>query len=293
MTCPGNQSAPSGNGSPVAVTFAAPVVTGGVAPLQVSCAPASASLFPVGSTTVRCSATDATERTASCTFTVIVSAPLPQLSRTRFLAFGDSMTAGEVTRPAGTATTATGLPNFRFVVVPSAAYPTQLLAQLRARYTAQASQIQVINGGWPGERTEDGALRLPGLLAANRPDAVLLMEGVNDLAALGAPGVQRAAREIDRMAKEVRNRGARLFLATLPPPRDAVRLSQIQSLNSMIRTIAFGEQAVLVDVYQTLSGDLNRFIGPDGVHPNEVGYQRIADVFFAAIRAEFETRTAP
>jgi lysophospholipase L1-like esterase len=201
------------------------------------------------------------------------------------------MTAGEVTRANGAAHGQRG-PNLRLVIVPSASYPTQLLTQLRARYTAQLSQLQVTNAGSPGEWAEDGAVRLPGVLAGSRPEVVLLLEGSNDIGALGTPGIQRAARAIDTMAREVRNRGARLFLATVPPTRptgtNTIPLSSIQSLNAMIRTTARGENAVLVDVYQSLAADVNRYIGVDGLHPTEAGYQRIAETFFAAIRADLE-----
>jgi lysophospholipase L1-like esterase len=216
---------------------------------------------------------------------------VPQLSRTAFLAFGDSMTAGEVSQPNGSFSAADDR-HFRLVLVPGAAYPTQLLNRLRARYTNQTSQLQVTNAGWPGEWAEDGAERLPSVMASFRPEAVLLMEGVNELAALGTPGLTRAARAIDTMAREVRNRGARLFLATVPPTRTSgtttVPLALVQSLNSTIRTTARGENAVLVDVYGALSTDITRYIGVDGVHPTEAGYQRIAEVFFEAIRAELE-----
>jgi hypothetical protein len=47
---------------------------------------------------VQCTATDTLNRSNSCSFTVTVSRT-PQLSVTKFLAFGDSITAGEVTFP--------------------------------------------------------------------------------------------------------------------------------------------------------------------------------------------------
>jgi lysophospholipase L1-like esterase len=249
-------------------------------------------MFPIGATTVRCTATDAVQASASCSFAVTVTAPVPQITRTKFLAFGDSMTAGEVSRPTGVLTE-DDAPNWRLVIVPSAAYPTQLLTLLRGRYTGQASQLQVINAGSPGEWAEDGAIRLPGVLATNRPEVVLLLQGVNEVSALGVPGIQRASRAVDTMAREVRNRGARLFLATVPPTRttglNSVPLSSIQSLNSMIRTTARGENAVLVDIFEALAADITRYIGPDGLHPTEAGYQKIAETFFAAIRANLET----
>jgi lysophospholipase L1-like esterase len=122
---------------------------------------------------------------------------------------------------------------------------------------------------------------------------VLLLQGLNDLQALSAPGVPRGARAIELMAKEIRGRGLRPFLATLPPSRPqvprAVSLELIQSLNAQIRSIASGEGAVLVDVYSALSSDVTRYIGADGIHPTEAGYARIADTFFAAIRTGLES----
>jgi lysophospholipase L1-like esterase len=290
ITCPVNQSATATSGSSVAVTFAQPVAAGGVAPVQVSCTRTSGSMFPVGTTPVQCTASDAANSTRSCTFNVIVAAPAPQLTRTTFLAFGDSTTSGEVTvnavgRDEG---------NYRLIVIPAASYPSQLLSLLRARYTTQASALVMTNAGAPTEWAEDGALRLPGVLAANRPQAVLLLEGVNDVAALGTRGVQNAWRAIDTMAKEIRNRGARAFIATLPPPRatgvKAVPVALIQSLNANIRDTARGEGAVLVDVFQALNTDVTRYIGTDGLHPTEAGYQKIAETFYEAIRLDLERR---
>lgn len=297
ITCPSNQTAHSAGSNPIVVSFPVPVVTGGSAgggaPAgTISCTPSSGAVFPVGTTEVRCTATASTQ-TASCSFTVTVTAPVPRLTRTRFLAFGDSMTAGEVTQPAA-APLREDAPNFRFVIVPSASYPTRLLTLLRGRFTAQTAQIEVTNAGRPGEWAQDGALRLPGVMSANRPEAVLLMHGVNDLTALGDAGMLRAALALDTMAKEVRGRGARLFMATLPPSRpglpNAVPLAVIQALNSRIRTTAAGEGAVLVDVHQALSANPAAFIGPDGIHPTIAGYERIAEAFFAALRADLEAR---
>jgi lysophospholipase L1-like esterase len=293
LTCPASVTATASAATGATVTFPAALAAGGSAPVQTACTPASGSLFPVGATTVRCTATDAAQATSACTFSVTVNPPPPQLSRTRFLAFGDSMTAGEITQPTGTLAES-GFPNLRLVVVPSASYPTQLQNQLRARYTTQAAQITVSNAGRPGEWAEDGAVRLPAVLSVERPEVVLLLEGINELAALGEPGVLRAARAIDTMAKEARNRGARLFLATVPPTRssavNAVPIARVQALNTWIRNIARGEGAILVEVYEAIALDVPRYLGPDGVHPNEAGYQRIADTFFQAIRAELEVR---
>ena len=292
ISCPLSTTVSSLTGQPVPVTFAAPVASGGRAPIQVSCTRQSGSLFPVGTTTVECTASDALSISSTCSFTVAVNA-VPRLSRTKFLAFGDSLTAGEVTSPAP-ATQSGPFPNFTRVVVPAASYPTQLTALLRGRYSAQTAVIVVENAGWPGELSEAGAKRLPGIMSNTGPEVLLLHEGANDLSAFGQAGVARAWAAIDAMAKEGRGRGARVFIGTLPPSRpggkNSTPMSLIVTLNDRIRTTAAGEGAVLVDLYSALSTDVPRFIGLDGLHPTEAGYLKIAETFFEAIRATLEVR---
>jgi lysophospholipase L1-like esterase len=238
-------------------------------------------------------ASDAAGTTRTCGFSVIVTAQVsPRLSRTKFLSFGDSLTAGEVTVP--TTAARDGQPNYRLVIVPAAAYPAQLLTLLRGRYLSQSTTIEVINAGLSGEWAEDGALRLPGVLTTQKPESVLLLEGLNDLAAQGSLGITRGARAIDTMATEVRSRGMRLFIATLPPPRPgafrAVDQQLIMSLNSRIRITAMGQNAVLVDVFPEFLMDVNRYVGIDGLHLTEAGYAKLAELFFNAIRTDLEVR---
>ena len=293
ISCPANigLAAPITAASPTTpVTYTAPTTSGGVEPVTVSCTPPSESAFGVGATNVQCTATDAASATASCTFTVTVTA-IPRLGRTRFLAFGDSLTAGEISQPSGTSLR-DGQPNYRLIIVPSASYPSQLLSLLRARFSAQVSALEMVNSSVAGEWAQDGVKRLPGVMANLRPEAVLLLEGYNDLGA--ASSVTAAAAAIDTMAKEIRNRGARAFLATLPPPGPSgakgIALSQIVTLNDRIRSTAAGEGAVLVDVYQGLIADIPRYVGPDGLHLTELGYQHVAELFFNAIRTDLEVR---
>ena len=278
--------------SPATVTFAAPTTTGGVAPAQVTCTRQSGSPFTAGTSTVLCTALDAASTSVTCQFSVTVNVTVPRLSRTRFLAFGDSITAGEVTSP--TSATATGAPNYKLIIVPAASYPSQLLGMLRARYTDQATALSMVNSGAPGEWAQDGARRLPGVLANQRPEAVLLLEGYNDLGASGTAGINAAATAIEQMAKESRNRGARVFLSTLPPPgpngAKGIPLTQVLALNDRIRQIAAGEGAVLVDAYGGLAVDIARYVGADGLHLNEAGYQKLAELFFNAIRVDLEVR---
>jgi lysophospholipase L1-like esterase len=255
-----------------------------------SCTPASGSTFPVGTTTVACTATDARSTTAGCSFGVTVSR-IPTLTRTRFLAFGDSVTAGEVTVPVGG-----GVSERRFgtlVLVPSASYPTQLRTLLQGRYTAQAAAIEMTNAGRSGETAVEGAARFPGVMASVRPEVVLLLHGYNDLNSLGAAGISRAVSAMESMAKEGRARGARVFLANLTPPRpggtNSIANTTTVEYNKRLETLAGGEGAVFVDLYSALLPGLTTFIGIDGLHPTEAGYRRMAEEFFERVRANLET----
>lgn len=204
------------------------------------------------------------------------------VSATRYLAFGASMTAGEVTGAVSASGTLGPLN-----VVASASYPAQLQQRLRSRYPAQSSQLTVTNAGQSGELAIRAEARLSQLLANTPTDALLLFDGHNDLLDFGAGGVGPASAAMDRMAKEARQRGARVFIALLPPPiagrQRSVPDEVVRAFNDQLRTIAAGEGAVLVDLYRALSSDVNRYIGADGHHPTEAGYQRIADEFLARI----------
>src|SRR5262249_19199193 len=150
----------SADGNPIIVTYGAPTISGGTAPINSSCTPASGTRFPIGSTLVTCSAEDAKRLTASCGFEVQVRAAPPRpvlLSATRFVAFGDSITAGV------TATCARVTPLMTFAetmqLVQRAvddpwAYPNVLQGRLRARYTTQTPTVT--NRGTPGEELADG-----------------------------------------------------------------------------------------------------------------------------------------
>ncbi|MEK7833335.1 MAG: HYR domain-containing protein, partial [Acidobacteriota bacterium] len=71
ITCPANQTAVS-PGGPVAVTYPAPTATDNCPGVTTNCVPASGSTFALGTTTVTCTATDAANLTATCSFTVTV-----------------------------------------------------------------------------------------------------------------------------------------------------------------------------------------------------------------------------
>lgn len=288
-TCLPSLTVPAASAQGTLVSYPLATTTGGQAPVRVACTPGSGQVFPIGTTSVTCTATDAAAVSASCTFPLVVAAP-PELARTNFMAFGDSITAGEVTMPVAIRSADHGLPVYRQVVVPTASYPTLLERMLASRYVAQ--QPQVVNEGRPGESAGDAEPRLLRALEVDRPDAVLLLMGYNDLSS-SARRI-RAVATMERMAKDVRGYGARLFLATLTPPvpgrQRSIESSAVLAYNDDIRTLAAGEGAVLVDLYQAMLPDAAAWIGVDGLHPTEAGYAFIAESFYAAVRADLERR---
>jgi hypothetical protein len=74
IMCPANvtATAPPGQTSAI-VTYPAPTVSDNCPGATASCAPPSGSSFPLGTTTVTCTATDASNNQSSCNFTVSVS----------------------------------------------------------------------------------------------------------------------------------------------------------------------------------------------------------------------------
>ena len=211
-----------------------------------------------------------------------------RLSRTKFLAFGDSFTAGEVTNP--TATLPSGI--HQLIVVPAASYPSVLESRLRAAYAAQSASIAVQNSGEPGERILDGNQRFPGVFDASRPEVVLLMEGGNGLPQVG-PDISTGIMRI--MVQKAKSGGARVLVGSMIPqvagrPRATTPVSETLAYNTTLQIMSAQEGATFVDVYNPMLAEAATLIGSDGLHPTEAGYRRIADVFFAAIQRELEQR---
>ena len=58
--------------------------------------------------------------------------------------------------------------------------------------------------------------------------------------------------------------------------------------NDVLREMCTQEGVTYVDLYNGMLADADQLIGVDGLHPNEAGYRRIAEVFFSAIKRELE-----
>jgi lysophospholipase L1-like esterase len=218
------------------------------------------------------------------------AARVPRLAATHFLAFGDSVTAGEVTVP-GRAPGVDG-PSLigHLTVVPEVSYPMVLGRRLAERYRGQT--IAVDNAGRPGESATRALSRFIATMAEARPDAVLLLDGYNDLESLAS--ITAAATAVAQMVEAAQARGASVFVATLTPGIPGRQRSPSEPLvgayNALVRTLAASHDVALVDLFQMAAANPSAWIGVDGLHPTEEGYARIADAFLEGIRARLEER---
>jgi lysophospholipase L1-like esterase len=248
-------------------------------------------VFPFGDSKVTCTATDAVLASTSCTFTVTLTQLTPPpavLSVTRFVAFGDSITEGKLSD--GTLLGSNG------------SYPSNLAQLLKARYPSQASTITVQNEGCSGETAAAGSVcgggvvRLPGVLALDNPQAVLLLEGANDLFGGDPAAIPKLIDALRTMVRQVKARGIPCFLSTLTPvrqggipPRGNGGFALTPTANDQIRQLAASEGVILVDLFAGFGNSPDPFIGGDGLHPTLDGYQRMADIYFASIQQNVES----
>ena len=161
------------------------------------------------------------------------------LPGSRILAFGDSLTYG------------TG--------APAAAYPLQL---------SRAIGFEVVNGGRPGEVTEQGALRLPAVLLEQQIALAILIHGGNDT--LRRVPQANTALNIERMIEVARAHGAAVVLFAVPGAN--ITLSPPDYYAEIAERMGV---PIDVDTLSTLMRD-NR-LKSDAVHFNAQGYQALAD----------------
>jgi lysophospholipase L1-like esterase len=292
LSCPADISALGHNGVNPVITFDVPVASNGTAPVTVACSPESGSQFNSDVTTVSCVATDVRGRRGVCNFSVTVT-PIPQLSKTTFLAFGDSLTEGVLRL---TDRSGISIPNRNPPVFNTAeSYVEQLYRKMASRYQDQT--VTIIAEGYGGMKAIDDERRERDELDQFKPDALLLLEGTNDLLNLPtSAGIINAADALQRMVQAAKARGVTVFLATLPQmnpgapnPKVTVRdgAPAVALLSDRIRTIAAVEHVTLVDLFEAIPVTQ---IGDDGVHLKAGGYGIMADEWFKAIMATMEVK---
>lgn len=225
---------------------------------------------------------------------------IAQLGATRFLAFGDSITCGT---PGAFTTTDIAFDDRDCSPTPPAQYPQMVRSLLQ---TASPSQTFVVdNEGRPGEQAAAAFGRFSSLMAARRPQGVLLLEGINDLN--NGSSVTATVDALARMLDLAALYNSTVLVGTMfqtcyseNPFTGRVRpnsADKIVPFNNALRTMVTGRQNVyLVDIYASFGPNNclvdrgTNYLGDDGLHPSPSGYSRLASTFGAAIRDRFAVR---
>ena len=211
--------------------------------------------------------------------------PPTALGATRFVAFGDSITYG----------TLSSFDGYFVYDVPSHSYPERLRLALATYHSPQS--FSVVNSGVPGETAQDGARRIQSVITTYRPQAVLLLEGINDL--YNGDSVSVTATSLFRIVDTARQNNVTVLVATMPQTYEVTRpdgehrdnaASLIVPYNAEITRLATGRLNVhLVDLYRAF-GTNRSLMGGDGLHPTAQGYELMATKFLQNIEEVFPVR---
>ncbi|HTR15413.1 MAG TPA: GDSL-type esterase/lipase family protein, partial [Acetobacteraceae bacterium] len=142
------------------------------------------------------------------------------------------------------------------------------------------------NAGYPGLMTNQIAVRLPGLLAAEHPNAILLMAGTNDIFEGVAPSTISA--NILGMLNTVASfsPSIHVYVATLLPMANSFSADVAPvdtAITSMVQQAqASGLNVSLVNMSNFTTADLSS----DGTHPSATGYALMAQDWHSAILAQ-------
>jgi lysophospholipase L1-like esterase len=216
----------------------------------------------------------------------ITVAPPRAIGVTRFIAFGDSITWG-----------AQSAYDTRFIfAAASGGYPERLHAGLNAYHAPQ--QFVVFNEGVPGEWASDPRTlpRLRAAIVARQAQAVLLLEGINDLS--GGYGVSRTVTALGQLVTAATSMGVPVVIATMfqtyqsTAPDGVVRTNgatEVPAFNSQIRQLVAGRANVyLVDLEPVMRA--RSYVGNDGIHLTDAGFEVMASSFLAVIEGSFPVR---
>ena len=226
------------------------------------------------------------------------------LSLLLFFAAGCAqLSASQAGQASGTGTSANGSKQITYVAIGASDsfgigtndpyadnWPSDLLDMLGPNH------VHLIDLGIPGIVVHEAlSLELPIAIDAH-PDLVTIWLGVNDIVA-GVP-INSYTQGLDTLLSHLRAAApqARIAIANIPDltllpyfskynPQNLLQL--IQGYNATIASGAQQYHATLVDLRQQNYNlkDHPEYISGDGLHPNDIGYQQLAHLFYAAIQA--------
>jgi len=211
----------------------------------------------------------------------------------RVVAFGDSVTLG----------------------VRAGVAEHQTFRSLLQQALSKEGAAQVVNAGVGGHNTRHALQRLEKDVLAEKPDAVIVMFGVNDAAMVDAGPVARAEprvpleeyrRNLETIVRRIREGGAKVVLCTPTPMSRAYAYSNVgayaqnEEMNFMLRRYAEAAREVARSTGATLVDAFRLFLDrpdglkliEDGCHPYVEGHRILAGALLEPVRTALG-RSAP
>ena len=176
---------------------------------------------------------------------------MPTLSTSdSILAMGDSLTYG-------------------FCVPSNQSYPS---------YLAAMSGHTVINAGINGETSLEGLKRLPKLLEDPSIKTMILCLGANDI--LQGSSITKLKKNLKLMVQMAKEKGIKVLLISVPnfSPFDLSDLALYEEV-AKEENISLGS-GILTQIVE------DRSLNIDQVHPNALGYKKIAKMVYASLKEE-------
>jgi lysophospholipase L1-like esterase len=224
----------------------------------------------------------------------LTAPPAPRISLTpprgigvsRIVAFGDSITWGAYSSYD---------PRFLFAAA-NGGYPERLAAGLNVHHAPQ--RFTVFNEGVPGEwASAPGTLtRLRTTLTSRQAQALLLLEGINDLS--NDHSVSATAAGLGQLINAATAMGVPVIVATMfqtyvsTSPEGSLRTngaSRVAAYNQAVRQLAAGRVNVhLLDLEPMMNN--RSYVGNDGVHLTDAGFEVMASAFMNALEKAFPVR---
>jgi lysophospholipase L1-like esterase len=152
-----------------------------------------------------------------------------------------------------------------------------------------------VNRGISGQTTPQMLVRFRPDVIALKPDIVVIMAGINDIAGNTGPStLEMIAGNIFSMAELAKANNIKVILGSVLPAYDfpwrtgLEPAEKVVTLNKMIKKYADANGILYLDYYAALVDErkgMNAAYSGDGVHPNKTGYEAMAPLVEMAIQS--------
>ncbi len=196
-----------------------------------------------------------------------------ELDCRKYIAFGNSITYGYLNRQPA----------------PEKGY----VPRLENLLDSNLEDSEVVNRGVPAEKTFEGLSRIDSVIQQDKALYILLMEGTNDIIHINI-SVETSKFNLEQMIKKCIQFKMFPFIATIIPRNDMFWYfkfyrDKIFKLNDYIRQLATDYSILLADQFEAFyeypeeDGGWKSLLSDEN-HPNEKGYQLMAETWFNKIK---------